>query len=84
MHSVSLRLARKNERENRDKDALSFGEPLIGIQRVRILNSQWHRREAGTSTMKYPTFYILIREGIRFMQNGTPPVFVKCPRFETL
>ena len=28
-------------------------------------------------------FYILIREGIRFMQNGTPPVFVKCPRFET-
>ena len=29
-------------------------------------------------------FYILIREGIRFMQNGTPPVFVKCPRFETL
>ena len=27
--------------------------------------------------------YILIREGIRFMQNGTPPVFVKCPRFET-
>ena len=32
----------------------------------------------------YFTFYILIREGIRFMQNGTPPVFVKCPRFETL
>ena len=31
------------------------------------------------------TSYILIREGIRFMQNGTPPpVFVKCPRFETL
>ena len=29
-------------------------------------------------------FYILIREGIRFMQNGTPPpIFVKCPRFET-
>ena len=30
-------------------------------------------------------FYILIREGIRFMQNVTPPppVFVKCPRFET-
>ena len=30
------------------------------------------------------SYYILIREGIRFMQNGTPPVFVKCPRFETL
>ena len=29
------------------------------------------------------SFYILIREGIRFMQNVTPPVFVKCPRFET-
>ena len=28
-------------------------------------------------------FYILIREGIRFMKMGPPPVFVKCPRFET-
>ena len=29
-------------------------------------------------------FYILIREDIRFVQNVTPSVFVKCPRFETL
>ena len=31
-------------------------------------------------------YYILMREGIRFVQNVTPPhpVFVKCPRLETL
>ena len=33
--------------------------------------------------MQIILLYILIREGIRFMQNGTHPVFVKCPRFET-
>ena len=28
-------------------------------------------------------FYILIREGIRFMQNLTPSFFIKSPRFGT-
>ena len=36
-------------------------------------------------TFKYELpFYILMSEGIRFMQNVTTPVFVKCPRFEAL
>ena len=35
-------------------------------------------------TNNFLLFYILIRDGIRFVQNVTPPVFVKYPRFETL
>ena len=36
--------------------------------------------------LHFINFYILIREGIRFVQNvpPPPPVFVKFPRFVTL
>ena len=66
---------------------------FVKIQMVfYILKFWWHIHSndlfpfAVISSGDHNNFYILIREGIRFMQNGgpPPPVFVNCPRFETL
>ena len=65
--------------------------PLIATSRLnaftlyfkRIKNSCRRNTNNNNSYLNL-NFYILIREGIRFMQNEPPPpVFVKCPRFET-
>ena len=70
----------------------SFSTPTDGLtsfvrtteSSLKTYNHPLHSTSTFVHSKTPGNFYILIREGIRFMQNVTPSVFVKCPRFETL